>query len=86
MTEGTSDENEINDFDFVKQENNQYKMSISFDSGETRVLDFDSGVAEAEERDQVWLKNKHSNICLKCRFSQMDPSTVYTCGFDYKII
>ena len=86
LSDGTSEENEINDFDFVKQADNQVKISISFDSGETRVLDFDSALEEPEERDRVWLKNKHTNICLKCKFSQMDPSTIYTCGFDFKII
>lgn len=33
------------------------------------------------------LKNKHSNIVLKVKFSSFDPlNTLYSVGFDYKII
>ena len=86
MSEGTSQENEINDFDFVKVEDQKYKMCLSFDSGESRIFEFDPSLSESEEIDICWLKNKHQNICLKCKFSGMDSQTVYTCGFDFKII
>ena len=33
------------------------------------------------------LKNKHTNIVLKVKFSSFDPqNTLYSVGFDYKII
>ena len=40
--EGTSEDNEINDFDFVGLEEMRYKICVSFDSGESRILEFDS--------------------------------------------
>ena len=80
------DENEINDFDFVLQKEDQSKLKLvqCFDSGESSVTEVDLNTFET--KDIVQLKHKHSNICLKCQFSNIDHNTVYTLGFDYKII
>ena len=37
-------------------------------------------------KEVCWLKNKHQNICLKCRWSRQDENVIYTIGFDYKVI
>ena len=41
-SEGTSEDNEVNDFDFVGLGETRYKMCVSFDSGESRIYEFDS--------------------------------------------
>jgi len=53
-----------------------------YDNGESTIQNIDLQTYESEE--VVKLKHKHTNICLKSSFS--DPNTVYTLGFDYKVI
>lgn len=64
------------------------RVVVCFDSGEGRVMDFsiDKESGQVKFSDLVWMRNKHTNICLKCRFSPTDPNIVYTTGFDYKIV
>lgn len=65
-----------------------FRVVVCFDSGESRVMDFqlDQSTGQVKMSELCWLRNKHSNICLKCCFSPTDPNIVYTTGFDYKIV
>ena len=77
-------EDEINDFDICPSGPSSFNLVAAFDSGDCKIakLDFSDGFSDSEEKV---LTNKHQNICLKARFGK-DPSLVYSCGFDYKVI
>ena len=78
-----NEDNEINDFDVKVDEENKSMLIVScYDSGESTVQNFNLETYEAEE--VVKLRHKHNNICLKSIFS--DSNTVYTLGFDFKVI
>ena len=77
-------DNELNDIDVFEKSAEEIILAYCFDSGETTVSSLYLESYMLHQNTQ--LKHKHSNICLKTKFSGLDPNIVYTLGFDYKII
>lgn len=80
---GASEDNEINDMDLITNDG-QTQLSVCLDDGTIHLLHLNQGTLELEKTQH--LQHKHTNICLRCQFSNNDPNILYSLGFDYKVI
>ena len=77
-------ENEINDMAVTCIGEKEVQIATCFDTGEIQLANLNLDTAHLEMGTK--LQHKHTNICLKCDFSRQDANTLYTMGFDYKVI